>query len=97
VAAKLVYGENISQAAQFVQSGNAQAGIIARSLAFSPGMKGGKVCEIPAEMHPRIEQGAALLKNARNRSAALAFLNFVKSDAGIKILEQHGFSRPASN
>ena len=97
VKAKLVYGENISQAAQFVQSGNAQAGIIALSLAFSPGMKDGKMWEIPSEMHPRIEQGAALLKNARNRSAALAFLNFVKSASGVKILEQHGFSAPATN
>ena len=97
VEAKLVYGENISQAAQFVQSGNAQAGIIARSLVFSPGMKDGKVWEIPAEMHPRIEQAAALLKNARNRSAALAFLNLVTSVSGIKILEQHGFSAPTNN
>src|SRR5947208_2868425 len=87
VEAKLVYGENISQAAQFVQSGNAQAGIIALSLAFSPGMKDGKVWKIPPEMHPRIEQGAALLKNARNRSAALPFLNFVKSGSGINMLE----------
>jgi molybdate transport system substrate-binding protein len=97
VKAKLVYGENISQAAQFVQSGNAQAGIIALSLALSPGMKDGKMWEIPSEMHPRIEQGAALLKNARNRSAALAFLNFVKSTSGVKILEQHGFSAPATD
>jgi len=97
VKAKLVYGENISQAAQFVQSGNAQAGIIALSLAFSPGMKDGKMWEIPSEMHPRIAQGAALLKNAKNRSAALAFLNFVKSASGVKILEQHGFSAPATD
>jgi molybdate transport system substrate-binding protein len=97
VKAKLVYGENISQAAQFVESGNAQAGIIALSLAFSPGMKDGKVWEIPAEMHPPIEQGAVLLKNARNRSAAQAFLNFVKSASGKEILEQHGFSAPAGN
>src|SRR5215469_9441544 len=97
VKTKLVYGENISQAAQFVQSGNAQAGIIALSLAFSPGMKEGKMWEIPSEMHPRIEQGAALLKNAKNRSAALAFLNFVKSASGVKILEQHGFSAPATD
>jgi molybdate transport system substrate-binding protein len=92
VQGKLVYGENISQAAQFVQSGNAQAGIIALSLALSPGMKGGKVWEIPGEMHPPIEQAAVLLKNARNRPAAQAFLSFVKSDAGRKVLEQHGFS-----
>lgn len=97
VKAKLVYGENISQAAQFVQSANAQAGIIALSLAFSPGMKRGKVWQIPAEMHPPIEQGAVLLKNARNRPAAQAFLNFVKSAAGKEVLEQHGFSAPANN
>jgi ABC-type molybdate transport system substrate-binding protein len=60
-------------------------------------MKGGKVWEVPAETHPRIAQVAALLKNARNRSAALAFLNFVTSASGVRILEQHGFSAPASN
>ena len=97
VKAKLVYGENISQAAQFVQSGNAQAGIIALSLAFSPAMKDGKVWEIPSEMHPPIEQAAVLLKNAKNQSAAQAFLNFVKSASGREILEQHGFSVPAGN
>ena len=43
VKAKLVYGENISQAAQFVQSGNAQVGIVALSLAVSPAMKSGKL------------------------------------------------------
>src|SRR5262249_51768167 len=42
VKSKLVFGENISQAAQFVQSGSAQAGILALSLAMSPAMKGGK-------------------------------------------------------
>ena len=97
VKAKLVYGENISQAAQFVQSGNAQAGVIALSLTFAPGMKRGKVWQIPAEMHPPIEQGAVLLKNARNRPAAQAFLNFVKSAAGKEVLEQHGFSAPSTN
>src|SRR5580704_3495070 len=47
VRPKLVYGENIAQAAQFVQSGNAQAGIVAMSLAVSPGMKDGKRWGIP--------------------------------------------------
>lgn len=96
VKGKLVYGENISQAAQFVQSGNAQAGIIAHSLALSPGMKGGKVWEIPADTYPPIEQGAVVLKSAKNKAAALAFLNFVKSAAGRAILEKYGFASPAS-
>lgn len=94
VKQKLVYGENISQAAQFVQSGNAQAGIIAHSLALSPGMKDGKAWEVPADMHPPIEQGAVALKGAKNKTAALEFLNFVKSAAGRAILEKYGFASP---
>lgn len=97
VKAKLVYGENISQAAQFVQSGSAQAGIIAHSLALSPGMKNGKVWEIPADLHPPIEQGAVVLKNAKDKAAALAFLNFVRSPQGRKTLEKRGFTVPTSN
>jgi len=95
VKPKLVYGENISQAAQFVQSGNAQAGILALSLALSPGMKDGKVWEIPAEMHPPIEQGAVVLRAAKNKPAALAFMHFVNSAEGRAILEKHGFAMPS--
>jgi molybdate transport system substrate-binding protein len=95
VKAKLVYGENISQAAQFVQSGNAQAGIIALSLAISPGMKEGESWEIPPEMHPAIEQGAIVMKNAKNKDTARAFLGFVKSEAGRALLAEYGFAPPA--
>lgn len=96
VKGMLVYGENISQAAQFVQSGNAQAGIIAHSLALSPGMKGGKMWVIPLDMHPPIEQGAAVLKGAKSKAEGLKFLSFVKSAAGRTILEKYGFGVPAS-
>src|SRR5712692_5611424 len=94
VKAKLVYGENISQAAQFVQSGNAQAGIVAMSLAVSPAMNNGKRWEIPADMHPVIEQGAIVLKDARNSDAARSFLEFVKSATGRAILAKYGFEFP---
>jgi molybdate transport system substrate-binding protein len=97
VQTKLVYGENILQAAQFVQSGNAQAGIIALSLALTPGMKEGKTWIIPAETYAPIKQGAVLLKRANNKTAARAFLEFVKSAPGREILEKHGFAIPASN
>jgi molybdate transport system substrate-binding protein len=96
IKTKLIYGENISQAAQFVQSGNAQAGIIALSLAVSSGMRGGKIWEIPAKMYPPIEQGAVVLKSSRNRNAASAFLEFVTSAAGIEILERNGFATPTN-
>jgi molybdate transport system substrate-binding protein len=94
VKPKLVYGENIAQAAQFVQSGNAQAGIVAMSLALSPGMQEGKSWEIPADMHPAIEQGVIVLKAAKNKAAAQAFLDFVKSAAGVAVLAKYGFSLP---
>jgi molybdate transport system substrate-binding protein len=96
VEAKLVLGENISQAAQFVQSGNAQAGIVALSLALSPAMKDGKRWEIPGDAHPPIEQGVIMLKNARNKDAARAFLEFVKSEPGRATLAKYGFAPPAS-
>src|SRR6267143_2394812 len=94
VEAKLVYGENISQAAQFVQSGNAQAGIIALSLAISPPMKDGRSWQVPAEMHPAIEQAAIVLESAKNRDAARAFLEFVKSKESRATLEKFGFVIP---
>src|SRR5436309_3345264 len=66
VEPKLVYGENISQATQFVQSGNAQAGIIALSQAISPAMKdSGKMWLIRAELHPPIEQAAVAVESSQ--------------------------------
>jgi molybdate transport system substrate-binding protein len=92
VKAKLVYGDNISQAAQFVQSGNAQVGIVALSLAVSSAMQDGKHWDIPADMHPPIEQAAIVLKNARNKEAARSFLDFVKTEAARRTLAKYGFS-----
>jgi molybdate transport system substrate-binding protein len=54
-------------------------------------MRDGKRWEIPAEMHPAIEQGAIVLKDAQNKEAARAFLEFVKSTAGRAILAEYGF------
>jgi molybdate transport system substrate-binding protein len=96
VRSKFVYGENIAQAAQFVASGNAQAGIIALSLAVSPPMRDGKRWEIPANMHPSIEQALIILKSARDKEGARAFLALVKSGPGRKILELYGFTLPAA-
>ena len=97
VKTKLVYGENISQAAQFVQSGNAQAGILAKSLTLSPEMKSGQVWQIPADLHPPIEQAATVLKSAKNKQGARQFLDFLKSDSGRRILEKYGFVVPQAD
>jgi len=95
VEPKLVYGENISQAAQFVQSGNAQAGIIALSLAISPAMKdSGKMWLILAALHPPIEQAAVVVKSSQKKDAAKAFLEYIKSAGGKAVLDKYGFTTP---
>ncbi|GAC1624591.1 MAG: molybdate ABC transporter substrate-binding protein [Candidatus Acidiferrum sp.] len=91
---KLVQGENISQAAQFVQSGNAQAGIVAFSLAVSPAMKDGQRWEIPSSLYPALEQGAVIMKDAQNKESAAEFLQFIKSDAARATLAKYGFTIP---
>jgi molybdate transport system substrate-binding protein len=94
---KLVLGENISQTAQFVQSGSAQIGMIALSLTYAPSMKGGELWEIPSKYYPSILQDAVVVSSSRNKAAANAFLNFVKSEQGRAILAKYGFTAPESN
>jgi molybdate transport system substrate-binding protein len=91
---KLVYGENISQAAEFVQSGNAQVGIVALSLAVSPAMKNGNRWEIPPDSYPAIKQAVVLLKSSKNKDAARRFLGFVSGSQGREILQRFGFTVP---
>src|SRR5262245_45868640 len=88
---KLVLGENISQAAQFVQSGAADIGIIALSIAVSePMQRTGVFWVIPRDSYPRVEQGAILLK--RGGAGARAFFEWLKSEAARKIFGKYGFS-----
>jgi molybdate transport system substrate-binding protein len=91
---KLVYGENISQAAQFVQSGNAQAGLLALSLTLAPSMQSGKSWEVPQDLYPPIRQGAAILKDAKNPEQARRFLVFLRSADARATLRKFGFSAP---
>ena len=93
---RLVYGENISQVAQFVESGAADVGIIALSVALAPPMKAaGRYWEIPSDMHPPIEQGVVMLSGGKNRDKAKAFLSFIRSAEGQAIMTQYGFVVPA--
>lgn len=91
VKSKLVLGESVSQAAQFVQSGNAQAGILAESIVKSSAMRDGRSWEIPADLYPPLEQAAIVLKSAASRDKAFSFLQFVKSSDGRSILDKYGF------
>jgi molybdate transport system substrate-binding protein len=93
---KLVLGENISQAAQFVESGAADVGIIALSLALAPPMQAaGHYWEIPADAYPPIEQGAVVLRGGKNQERAKAFLSFIQSAEGQTVMTRYGFVIPA--
>jgi len=93
---KLVIGENIAQTAQYAQSGAADVGIIALSLALSPTMRqsGGKYWLIPAEAHQPLQQGFVLLPHAKGNSGAAQFAAFFGSPTVTTILKSFGFSRP---
>jgi molybdate transport system substrate-binding protein len=96
VAAKLVLGENVAQAAQFVESGNAQAGLIALSHALAPAMKDkGRYWTVPLESYPTLNQAAVVLSRSKRPDAAQEFLKFVRSSENASLLNNFGFSLPA--
>jgi len=92
VANKLVLGENISQTLQFVQSGAADVGIVALSLAVAPNVRGqGRYWEVPLESYPKMEQGGIILKDSPE---AREFRDWLLAPAGRGLLKQYGFSLP---
>lgn len=93
---RLVLGENISQAAQFVESGACDIGIIALSLALAPTMKTkGSYWEVPTSAHPALEQGVVILKSSQRQQVAKEFLEFMKGQTGQEIMKRYGFTIPA--
>ncbi len=95
VQEKLVLGENVSQAAQFAQSGAADIGIIALSLALAPPVQAiGTYWLIPQEAHPRIDQGAAIVKSSKHLDSGKKFLEFLQTPAARAVMKQYGFLLP---
>src|SRR6185295_11051565 len=72
---KLVMGENLAQAAQLVESGNADIGLLSRSLVLGPALKAeGTYADIPANLHPPIDQAAIAVKTSRDAALAREFI-----------------------
>lgn len=95
VETKLVYGENVAQAAQFVQTGNAQAGIIALSLALSPELaKQGAYALISDRLHQPLEQGFIVTKRAAGNPLAQAFARFMADKEARAVMVRYGFVLP---
>ena len=97
VAPNLVNGENVSQAASFVLSGAADAGIVAKSLALAPAAeKRVRFVEVPTKDYPPLLQAMVVLKSSKNQPAAARFEAYMRSDEAKKILKQYGFEVPGN-
>ena len=94
VQPRLVFGETIAQAAQFLQTGTAEAGLISYSQASSPAMAHGAIWRVPADLYPRLIQAGAVLKRASSPAQAAAFRDFLIGPSGQAILARHGFGKP---
>ncbi|GGD45960.1 molybdate ABC transporter substrate-binding protein [Sinisalibacter lacisalsi] len=91
--ANIVLGENVSQAAQFALSGNAEGGLIAYSLALAPSVSArGSYALIPEAWHAPLRQRMALLTGAGD--VAEAFYDYIQSPPGRSIMARYGFSLP---
>ena len=89
---KIVLGENVAQTAQFVQTGHADAGIVALSLVLSPVLaKVGRYAEIPPDFHPALEQGAVITSHGANNPLAKRYMDFLRSAKARGILDRYGF------
>ena len=91
VRAKLVYGENIRQALQFVESGAAEAGLIALSLANVPAID---YVVIDRTLHAPLNQSVAVVRRSRRPELGLAFIQFVNGAEGRPIMKRFGFLLP---
>ncbi|UUA71690.1 molybdate ABC transporter substrate-binding protein [Cellvibrio sp. QJXJ] len=95
VEPKLVYGENIAHTAQFVQTGNAQVGIIALALALNPELASkGDYWLIPDELHAPLEQGFIITKRAEKNELAQQFADYMESKPARQVMTRYGFVLP---
>lgn len=95
LADRFVLGENVSQAAQFAESGNAQVGFVALAHALSPAIKNtGKFWVIPADYYPALEQGVVIIASSQRKKEAADFLAYVKTKEASDLLRRYGFTLP---
>lgn len=92
---KLVMGENIAQAAQFIETGAAQAGLVALSLVLAPALQGkGAYTRIPEGWHSPLEQAFVVTRRAAENPLAHAFAAYLESPAARATLRRYGFALP---
>jgi molybdate transport system substrate-binding protein len=92
VQPKLVRGENIMEALQFVETGNAEAGIVARAVSDRPD---GRWIPIDPSLHHPLNQAVCVIASTRQSQLARAFISFLETPAAAATLERFGFKIPA--
>ena len=88
---KIVYGENVQQAFQYAQSGNADAALVSHALTFGAD---GDLLIVPLELYPPLKQAIAVVRASKQADAAKNFVAFVTGAQGREILRNYGFSLP---
>lgn len=88
---KLVYGENIRQALQYVQTGNAQAGIVAKSVSNTPEVS---AIEIDKTLYKPLTQAVAVVRSTKKEGRAREFIKYLTGPQGSNVLKKYGFSLP---
>jgi molybdate transport system substrate-binding protein len=91
---KIVEGQNITQAYQFVSTGNAELGFVALSQVFKDGkLASGSAWIVPAELHDPIKQDAVILGKGRDNPAAKALMDYLKGPKAAAIIQTYGYQR----
>ena len=95
---RLVFGENIAQTAQYVQTGNAQVGLLALSLALNPELarQGGHAL-IPDNLHQPLEQGFIITRRAAANPVAARFADYMDSSGARALMAKYGFVLPGEH
>ena len=92
---RLVLGANVSQTAQFAESGAADAALLPLSLARIPLLQqSGRAVAVPDAWYPRLEQSGVVLRSSPRAALGRAFLSFLTGPAGREILARHGYGLP---
>jgi molybdate transport system substrate-binding protein len=93
---KIVSAENISQATQFVETGNADAGFVALSAVLSPALRGkGRWTEVPAALYDPLVQVAVVTSHGEANPESARYVALLRSEAAAKVLENLGYGMPA--
>ncbi|WP_248796310.1 molybdate ABC transporter substrate-binding protein [Pseudomonas sp. MWU13-2105] len=89
---KLVTGQNITQAYQFISTGNAELGFVALSQIYKDGkVTSGSAWIVPADMHEAIKQDAVILAKGKDNAAAKALVEYLKGPKAAAIIKSYGY------